>query len=112
MAAGKRIPTLLDEHNKAEAAKRKEELKHTVHISKLWMSGFNSVGGREVYINFTNKSNKTIKYLDFGIIFRNAVGDPVTSGVGIKTTNRCSATGPFAPGKGLSGSGTYWGLYY
>lgn len=82
-----------------------------LRISKCWVSGPDSAGGYELHINYTNKSDKTIKYFDFGVTFYNAVGDPISTWR-IDRTEYCRDTGPIAPGGGQSDSSVYWGKYY
>lgn len=91
---------------------RKNEIQSAIQITKLWYSDFDSVGGVELYINYINKSEKTIKYVDFGVTFYNAVGDPITSGTGISEINNCQDVGPFAPGEGRQGADWHWGKFY
>ena len=60
----------------------------------------------------TNKSTKTIKYLNFGVTFYNSVGDVVLPDYSNQRINYCTDTGPFATGQGRSGSNWYWGKFY
>lgn len=82
-----------------------------LRISKCWVSGPDSAGGYELHINYTNKSDKAIKYFDFGVTFYNAVGDPISTWR-IDKIEYCRDTGPIAPGGGQSDSSVYWGKYY
>ena len=81
-------------------------------MKRIWVSKPDSAGGVELYFNFTNNSDKVIKYITFGATFYNAVGDVVTCKYKRDVINYCSDTGPYAKGEGLSGSGWYWGDYY
>lgn len=64
----------------------------------------------ELYIDFTNPSDKTIKYIDFGVLFKNAVGDNLSK-KGYSEVYICSDTGPYEPGKGRSGNNWCWTFY-
>lgn len=60
----------------------------------------------ELYINFTNPNEKTIKYIRFGVMFQNSVGDYMEYyGSDIYY---CKDTGPYETGKGRTGNGSYW----
>ncbi len=96
----------------AKIQAKADAVKSSVRISKLWISKPDSAGGVSLYINFTNVSDKPIKYLNFGATFYNAVGDVVTCTIKRRTVNYCSYTGPVAPGSGHSGTGIYWGKFY
>ena len=65
-----------------------------------------------VYFNFENKSDKVIKYVNFGFTLYNAVGDTAPCEIEGRSYFRCYSTGPFAKGEGLSGYGWYYGKYY
>jgi hypothetical protein len=93
---------------------RKEELKNTISMPKVWMSGKNSVGGFDVYVNFMNESTKTIKYVVFSVEFLNAVGDVVKDDFNYtqNTTQLLQDTGPYKAGQGRTGTAwrwQYWG---
>lgn len=90
---------------------RKEASQNKLRISKCWVSGPDYAGGYELHINYENKSDKVIKYFDFGVTFYNAVGDPISSWQ-IDKVEYCRDTGPIEPGGGQSGSSIYWGKYY
>lgn len=63
----------------------------------------------EVYINFKNSSEKTIKYITWGVMFQNPVGDYMAyQGDPI---HLCSDTGPYETGKGHTGSNICWTFY-
>lgn len=96
-------------------AKRKaaiEEARSIIRVKRLWFSRPDSAGGVELYFNFTNNSDKVIKYINFGATFYNAVGDIATCSIKRQTINYCTVTGPYAKGKGMSGSNYYWGKFY
>ena len=122
--AQERLPELIEqvEAEEAEAAARAEEereareqrLKDTIRVRRVWTSNPDSAGGVELYINFTNMSDKTIKYVRFGVKLYNAVGDVVEC----KYDNAlfgvyyCKDTGPYEKGEGLSGTSWHWGDFY
>ena len=63
----------------------------------------------EVYINFKNSSEKTIKYISWGVMFQNPVGDYMAyQGDPIYL---CDETGPYETGKGYTGSNDCWTFY-
>lgn len=63
----------------------------------------------EVYINFKNSSEKTIKHITWGVMFQNPVGDYMAyRGDPI---HLCSDTGPYETGKGHTGSNICWTFY-
>lgn len=95
---------------KAEAD-AKELAESTLSISKFSYSSFDSVGGVDIYINFTNKSDKTIKYIYFKVSFYNAVGDVLETKYEDEILY-LQDTGPYAPGEGRYGTSSYWGSYY
>ncbi len=98
-----------------KAAKKQaslDEARSLIRVTGIWVSKPDSAGGVELYFNFVNKSDKVIKYVNFGATFYNSVGDVVKCEYENARINRCYSTGPFAKGEGLSGSGWYWGDYY
>lgn len=98
---------------KAQEAKKAavEKARNTIQISRLWISSHDSAGGVELYINYTNKSPKTIKYLTFGASFYNSVGDIIKTWR-VSQIEYCQDVGPFYTGQGRSGTQWYWGKYY
>lgn len=88
--------------------KKIENIKNTIKVTRCDCSRPNSAGGVDVYINFTNTSDKTIKYAYFTVEPYNAVGDIVESEVGNRTTAICTDTGPYGPGEGHYGTSWYW----
>lgn len=62
-----------------------------------------------LYINFKNPNEKTIKYIKWGVMFQNAVGDYMTNGG--NNIFYCSETGPFECGKGHVSSDYCWMFY-
>lgn len=63
----------------------------------------------ELYIDFTNTSDKTIKYINFGVKFKNAVGD--YEKYYDSDIYWCSDTGPYEPGDGRKYESSYWQFY-
>jgi len=103
--ADKAYLVLLEEEEKKEAKK-------ILRVTKVECSEPDSAGGVSLYINFENKSKKTIKYIVFGVVFYNAVDDVVVCKYKRDIVNRCRDTGPYETGRGLKGYGTYWGKFY
>lgn len=91
-----------------DLAKKAEELRNIIRISKFKQSNPNSAGGVDVFIGFTNNSDKTIKYIYFEVTPYNAVGDEVYSQIGNESTVLLQDTGPYQKGEGLSGTYYYW----
>lgn len=98
--------------NAADEQADMEYAQSVIRVKRLWFSKPDSAGGVELYFNFTNNSEKTIKYVNFGVTFYNAVGDVVTCRIKDDVINYCQETGPYAKGEGLSGSDWYWGKFY
>ncbi|MCI8389063.1 MAG: hypothetical protein HFE63_11450 [Clostridiales bacterium] len=90
----------------------KQEARSLIRVTKIWISSHDSVGGVNVYFNFVNKSDKTIKRVNFGFTFYDRVGDVAKCEIERDTINDCYYTGPVASGGGLSGTGWCWGKYY
>lgn len=65
----------------------------------------NSVGGAEPTIKIINNSDKTIKYIDYTVRFKNNVGDYVSSEIGRKSTFYLRVTGPI---EGHTADSGYW----
>jgi len=89
-----------------------EEARSIIRVRRLWHSRPNFVGGVDVYIHFTNNSEKTIKYIDFSIQFRNNVGDIVRCDIRNSSHLDYRATGPFESGKGINGTTPEWESFY
>lgn len=110
---------LTDARNQLEdikmEAKKQADIDHArsiIRVHRIWCSRPDSVGGVEVYFNFTNNSEKVIKYITFGYAFYNAVGDKVNGKYDSGYINYGADTGPYAKGEGLRGSYWYWGKHY
>lgn len=78
-------------------------------INNLMLSKPNTVGGHEVVLNFTNTSQKTIKYLNWTGVMRNAVNDIVEDETSKQTILRGKYTGPLKPGESTQDC---YGTYY
>ena len=113
LAAQEYLPQALEQIEQERAAEE-QRLKDTIRVRRVWTSNPDSAGGVELYINFTNMSDKTIKYVTFGVKLYNAVGDVVEC----KYDNAlfgvyyCKDTGPYEKGEGLSGTSWHWGDFY
>lgn len=98
-----------------ERAAKEEEIKSAIRIDDIWTSKPDFLGGVKLYINFTNISEKTIKYITFGVQLYNAVGDIVKCQLTDSMpgdTYGCHYTGPCEKGCGLQGTEAYYGKYY
>ena len=89
-----------------------EKARKLIRVTKVAVSAPDSAGGVMLYFNFINNSDKTIKYLHFGVTFYNAVNDIVLPNYDKQAINYCKETGPYKKGEGLSGTNWYWGKYY
>lgn len=74
----------------------------------------NSADGVDATISFSNKSDRTIKYIIFSVTPYNAVDDPVSSKIGNKSTASLKLTGPIEPttAKGDCSSATWDTVWY
>lgn len=95
-----------------QAQKEIEEARQLIRVTKVAVSAPDSAGGVELYFNFINNSDNTIKYLHFGVTFYNAVNDIVLPNYDKQAINYCQETGPYKKGEGLSGTNWYWGKFY
>ena len=95
-----------------EREKAIEEARNIIRVTKVDVSAPDSAGGVELYFNFINNSDKTIKYVYFAVTFYNSVGDEVSGKYNYGTINRCQDTGPFETGEGRTGTWWHWGDYY
>lgn len=106
------------DHNEKEMVKDYDKLDEKITESetvlaqtvlkdvKMWTEQVYS--SLKVYITFTNPNEKTIKYIEWGVMFQNAVGDYMEYyGNNIYT---CEETGPYETGKGGDGS-MCWKFY-
>ena len=89
-----------------------EDARKLIRVTKVAVSAPDSAGGVELYFNFINESEKTIKYVYFSVTFYNAVGDVVNGQYNYGTVNYCKDTGPFATGEGRTGTWWHWGDFY
>ena len=69
-----------------------------VAVTVLYPGAANNAGGVGVSMDFTNTSGRTLKYMEFGLVPFNAVGDVVTSSINGKALEIVQYTGPYQPG--------------
>lgn len=123
VAAAERVPTSerekianIDKLRQAQKALPEfEAIEHArsiIRVTKVAVSAPDSVGGVELYFNYVNNSDKTIKYVYFGVSFYNTVGDLVTCRIKRDTVNNCYDTGPYKKGEGRTGTWWHWGKFY
>lgn len=67
-------------------------------VTTLFATGPNYAGGVGVMLSFANTSGKTVKYMEFGLVPFNRVGDPVASSIDGESLKVVKFTGPFKPG--------------
>ncbi len=93
-----------DEYQKQQKI---NELRNTIRVSRVFTGRPNSASGVDLYMVWTNTSDKTIKYCDITVQPYNSVGDVVECTIRDRSyfTGRC--TGPYSKGQGMSTS-RYW----
>ena len=91
---------LAEESRKAEESTQNQinDAKNSIKITTLKVSEPNSAGGVDVFIDFYNRSNKTIKYVYYNVQAYNAVDDPVSCEITRDSTSMLKFTGPVASG--------------
>lgn len=113
---------LPDELNTEELLAIKQEaikvlLPNTFKVSKIWFKhGY--AGSIDIFINFTNLSEKTVKRATFYLQGYDSVGDKAydlssalySSNLSVEEMQyaTCAAKGPFEQGQGLKGTRHYW----
>ena len=112
--AQKRLDEIAAEAAAKKAAEEAEKLKSAqdkareiIRVKKLSKSNPNSAGGVDLFIGYTNNSDKVIKYVVFTVTPYNAVGDRAHSDIGNISTFRAQDTGPKAKGEGLAGNSSW-----
>lgn len=68
-----------------------------IAISRMIVAHIDSADGVSVLVDFKNTSKKTFKYVIFGVVPYNRVGDPVSSEIGRKSYAILEITGPLEP---------------
>lgn len=89
-----------EEHNdwyNGLSASAKRTYDNVMSFSSGILSDPNSVGGCDYTLHYKNKSNKTIKYVNFTIDFYNAVNDRVYCEIQGGSSRSCKDTGPVYP---------------
>lgn len=81
-------------------------------IDRITVSSPNSVGGVDLYINATNVSGRTIKYLVYNARAYNAVGDPVVGEISRSSITKVRETGPIPPNGRSSPYGVWSNSWY
>ncbi|WP_406534180.1 hypothetical protein [Methanobrevibacter sp.] len=98
---------LLEESKALEESRLKQEslqnevygAQNSIKITNCSVSSPNSAGGVDVYIDFYNKSGKTIKYVYYQVQAYNAVDDPANCEIrGTSISQRLQFTGPVDSG--------------
>lgn len=79
------------------SASAKNTYDNILTFSGGYLSSPNSAGGCDYILKFKNKSNKTIKYVHFTIVFYNAVDDRVKCEIRRSSSLSCQDTGPVYP---------------
>lgn len=85
---------LEDEVSEATSCPTYEETKKIISVNSVHTSTPNSADGVDITVKFTNKSNKTIKYITFTVVPYNAVNDVVSCEIRGRTTANLQVTGP------------------
>ena len=89
------------------ALSAQERVREIIRVTSVRPSKPNSAGGVDLYVDWVNNSDKTIKYIVFVVEPYNAVGDIVKCDIRGESTFRGKETGPYDKGQG-SKKGTYW----
>ncbi|WP_029504006.1 hypothetical protein [Lachnoclostridium phytofermentans] len=86
-----------------------EKAREIIRVTKLKVGKPNSAGGVDLFIGFTNNSDKIIKYIYFKATPYNAVGDSVKCDIKRESTTGVKDTGPYQKGEGILGDNSgYW----
>lgn len=92
-----------EEKQKQEEQKKQQDeinnARNIIRVKKITTSKPNSAGGVDLYITWTNKSNKTIKYVTFKVTPYNAVGDAQYCAIRNYSQVSVQVTGPINSGK-------------
>lgn len=101
---------VIEANAKAEADKSaQEKARSIIRVTKLKVGKPNSAGGVDLFIGFTNNSDKIIKYIYFKATPYNAVGDSVKCDIKRESTTGVKDTGPYQKGEGILGDNSgYW----
>jgi hypothetical protein len=84
-----------------EANKTKQDkLRNIIRVKSVKISEPNSAGGVDLYINWVNNSEKTVKYATFTCGLYNAVNDPINCSIRNHNSFVGNATGPIKKGSG------------
>ena len=84
-----------------------EGLKNPKKI-KIWTDRPNSAGGVDLYINWENLSDKTIKYVYFTVSPYNSVNDTVRCTIRNYSSFTAQDDGPYSKGQGMKGTRYCW----
>lgn len=103
---------VIDENNRVTEENNRIEARNIIRVSKVQMSSKDSAGGLYLYVNFTNNSPKTIKYIRVSFTFYNAVNDPIVLQYKTSEVLTGEMVGPFATGEGISDLSQGWGKFY
>lgn len=100
----------LQQTKESEEKERKtlEEIKSSIRIIKIWTDRPNSAGGVDLYINWENLSDKTIKYVYFTVSPYNSVNDTVKCTIRKYSSFTAQDEGPYSKGQGLKGTKYFW----
>ena len=82
-------------------------------LKDVHLSSENEYSSLRVYIDFINPNEKTIKYIDWGLMFINTVGDYMSKPARYSDPNIfiCQDTGPYATNEGRNGTSFRWTFY-
>lgn len=85
-----------------------QSIRDVIEIYEVYPYKPNSAGGVDLHISFTNKSDKTIKYIHFSVTPYNAVGDAMRCDIRNYSSFTGYLTGPLEPGyEGYSRHGNF-----
>lgn len=84
--------------SKPSLLEQREKCASLISVSKVSVDKPNSAGGVDLHIEWTNKADKTIKYITFTVLPYNAVDDVVKCEIRGLSAAGCQVTGPVKPG--------------
>jgi hypothetical protein len=88
---------------KIEEQKDIQKWRSKIRVTSIGCSDRNSANGIDLYIDFVNKSNKVIKYIEFEVSAYNRVGDKIDDEINGGATFIGKSIGPYKRGQGVSG---------
>lgn len=92
--------------------KNTQNLKNTISVTGSYVSAPDYAGGVDYHFEFTNLSDKEIKYLTVKATPYNAVGDSVKCEIRMQSQFSGKITGPIAPGESYGSDKVFRAAWY